>query len=99
MIHSRVHTTALSLWSPTAVAIASRRRTDARPFTGTVEDCSSVRPLFAVTRQQDLLTLKDLAETGAITPVVHRAYPLAEAADAVRHLEKGHPRGKLVVTI
>lgn len=57
------------------------------------------RPLFAVTRQQDLLTLKALVEAGAIAPVVDRAYPLAEAADAVRHLEKGHPRGKLVVTI
>jgi NADPH:quinone reductase-like Zn-dependent oxidoreductase len=57
------------------------------------------RPLFAATRQQDLLTLKTLVETGAITPVIDRAYPLAEAADAVRHLEKGHPRGKLVVTV
>ncbi|MFF1298977.1 MULTISPECIES: NAD(P)-dependent alcohol dehydrogenase [unclassified Streptomyces] len=58
-----------------------------------------LRPVFAVTRQQDLLTLKALVETGAITPVIDRAYPLAEAADAVRHLEKGHPRGKLVVTV
>ncbi|MDQ0596836.1 NADPH:quinone reductase-like Zn-dependent oxidoreductase [Streptomyces canus] len=58
-----------------------------------------LRPLFAVTRQQDLLTLKALVEAGAITPVIDRAYPLAEAADAVRHLEKGHPRGKLVVTV
>jgi NADPH:quinone reductase-like Zn-dependent oxidoreductase len=58
-----------------------------------------LRPVFAVTRQQDLLTLKALVETGAITPVIDRAYPLADAADAVRHLEKGHPRGKLVVTV
>jgi NADPH:quinone reductase-like Zn-dependent oxidoreductase len=58
-----------------------------------------LRPVFAVTRQQDLLTLKALVETGAITPVIDRAYPLAEAADAVCHLEKGHPRGKLVVTV
>ncbi|MEU9916028.1 NAD(P)-dependent alcohol dehydrogenase [Streptomyces sp. NPDC051001] len=58
-----------------------------------------LRPVFAVTRRQDLLTLKALVEMGAITPVIDRAYPLAEAADAVRHLEKGHPRGKLVVTV
>ncbi|MFE7836470.1 NAD(P)-dependent alcohol dehydrogenase [Streptomyces sp. NPDC057474] len=57
------------------------------------------RPVFAVTRRQDLLTLKQLAETGALTPVIDRAYPLGEAAAAVRHLESGHPRGKLVVTI
>ncbi|MDN3029258.1 NAD(P)-dependent alcohol dehydrogenase [Streptomyces sp. S.PB5] len=57
------------------------------------------RPLFAAVRQQDLLRLKELAETGAIVPVVDRTYPLAEAPAAVRHLEKGHPRGKLVVTL
>ncbi|MFJ3669474.1 NAD(P)-dependent alcohol dehydrogenase [Streptomyces sp. NPDC090106] len=57
------------------------------------------RPLFAITRQRDLLTLKALAEQGVITPVVDRAYPLAEAVAAVRHLESGHPRGKLVVTV
>ncbi|MFF7445442.1 MULTISPECIES: zinc-binding dehydrogenase [unclassified Streptomyces] len=58
-----------------------------------------IRPLFATTRHRDLLTLKTLVESGAIAPVVDRAYPLAEAADAVRHLERGHPRGKLVITI
>ncbi|QFR02332.1 zinc-binding dehydrogenase [Streptomyces phaeolivaceus] len=36
---------------------------------------------------------------GALTPVIDRVYPLEEAAAAVRHLESGHPRGKLVVTI
>ncbi|MFD9903739.1 NAD(P)-dependent alcohol dehydrogenase [Streptomyces sp. NPDC059063] len=57
------------------------------------------RPLFAVTRRRDLLTLKGLAEAGALAPVVDRTYPLAEAAAAVRHLESGHPRGKLVLTV
>jgi len=58
-----------------------------------------LRPLFARTRQPDLLRLKALAETGAITPVIDRTYPLEEAVAAVRHLESGHPRGKLVVTV
>ncbi|MEU6380748.1 NAD(P)-dependent alcohol dehydrogenase [Streptomyces sp. NPDC046909] len=57
------------------------------------------RPLMAVTRQQDLLRIKALAETGALTPVIDRTYPLDEAPAAVRHLETGHPRGKLVLTI
>ncbi|MET7479724.1 zinc-binding dehydrogenase [Streptomyces sp. NPDC005648] len=36
---------------------------------------------------------------GTIAPVIDRTYPLAEAAEAVRHLESGHPRGKLVVIV
>ncbi|WP_406440345.1 NAD(P)-dependent alcohol dehydrogenase [Streptomyces sp. NBC_01613] len=58
-----------------------------------------LRPVIAATRQQDLLTLTELAEAGAIKPVIDRTYPLAEAATAVRHLETGHPQGKLVVTV
>ncbi|MEU4657613.1 NAD(P)-dependent alcohol dehydrogenase [Streptomyces sp. NPDC023723] len=58
-----------------------------------------LRPLVAVVRRPDLLTLKELAEKGAVVPVVDRAYPLAEAPAAVRHLRDGHPLGKLVVTV
>ncbi|KPI20031.1 NADPH:quinone reductase [Actinobacteria bacterium OK074] len=58
-----------------------------------------LRPVFAVVRRQDLLTLKALAESGAITPILDRTYPLADAPAAVRHLETGHPRGKLVLTV
>ncbi|MFJ2833372.1 NAD(P)-dependent alcohol dehydrogenase [Streptomyces sp. NPDC087263] len=64
------------------------------PFIG-----QNLRNLISLPRHEDLLTLKDLAEQGKITPAIDRTYPLAEAADAVRHLEKGHPRGKLVVII
>ncbi|MGW3414251.1 NAD(P)-dependent alcohol dehydrogenase [Streptomyces sp. NPDC000888] len=64
------------------------------PFVG-----QNFRTLVSVSRHEDLLTLKDLAESGKITPVIDRTYPLDEAADAVRHLEKGHPRGKLVITV
>ncbi|MFH8470086.1 NAD(P)-dependent alcohol dehydrogenase [Streptomyces sp. NPDC017991] len=59
----------------------------------------NLRNLVAVIRRKDLLTLKDLAENGALVPPVDRAYRLAETAEAVRHLEKGHPRGKLVITV
>ena len=54
---------------------------------------------IAVTRHADLLVLKELAEQGKLTPVVDRTYPLADAAAAVRHLEEGHPRGKVVLTV
>jgi NADPH:quinone reductase-like Zn-dependent oxidoreductase len=55
--------------------------------------------LLAVTRDADLLALKELAEQGKVTPVIDRTYPLADAAAAVRHLKEGHPRGKIVLTI
>jgi NADPH:quinone reductase-like Zn-dependent oxidoreductase len=58
-----------------------------------------LRPVIAETRREDLLTLAELAQAGAIRAVVDRTYPLAEAAIAVRHLETGHPQGKLVITV
>ena len=64
------------------------------PFVG-----QNLRNLVSLARHEDLLTLRELAELGRITPAVDRAYPLAEAAAAIRHLEKGHPRGKLVLTV
>jgi NADPH:quinone reductase-like Zn-dependent oxidoreductase len=47
----------------------------------------------------DLRTLAQLAEAGAITPLVDRVYPLAETADAIRHLLDGRATGKVVVTV
>jgi NADPH:quinone reductase-like Zn-dependent oxidoreductase len=50
-------------------------------------------------RQADLDTLHRLIETGQVTPVIDRTYPLAEAPQAVRHLHAGHARGKIVITV
>ncbi|GAA2017027.1 NAD(P)-dependent alcohol dehydrogenase [Catenulispora yoronensis] len=55
--------------------------------------------LLALTRASDLATLIGLIEAGQLTPYVDRAYPLADAAAAIRHLREGHPMGKLVVTL
>ncbi len=46
----------------------------------------------------DLLWLKALLETGTIVPVIERCYPLREVAQALRHVEEGHARGKVVIT-
>ena len=51
-----------------------------------------------VTRE-DLVALKELAEGGKVTPVIDRTYPLSESPDALRHLEAGHARGKIVITV
>jgi NADPH:quinone reductase-like Zn-dependent oxidoreductase len=53
----------------------------------------------SVTRQTELLALKELAEQERVRPVIDRSYPLAEAAAAVDHLRQGHPLGKVVLTI
>lgn len=49
--------------------------------------------------QQDLFVLKDLLESGQIAPVIDRRYPLSETADAIRYLEEGHARGKIVIVV
>jgi NADPH:quinone reductase-like Zn-dependent oxidoreductase len=43
--------------------------------------------------------VKDLIEAGKVTPVIDRAYPLREAAAAMRYLEAGHARGKIVIIV
>jgi NADPH:quinone reductase-like Zn-dependent oxidoreductase len=46
-----------------------------------------------------MLVLKDLIESGKVTPVIDRTYPLAEVPEAIRYLEGGHAQGKVVITI
>ena len=43
--------------------------------------------------------LRELIEAGKVTPVIDKTYPLSDAAEAMRHLESGHARGKVVITI
>ena len=47
----------------------------------------------------DLDVLKELIEAGSLSPVVDRTYPLSETPEAIRYLEQGHARGKVVITI
>jgi NADPH:quinone reductase-like Zn-dependent oxidoreductase len=47
----------------------------------------------------DLLVLRDAIESGDITPVIDRTYPLTDTATALRHLLDGHARGKTVITV
>jgi NADPH:quinone reductase-like Zn-dependent oxidoreductase len=49
-------------------------------------------------RPADLITLRDLADSGAITPAIDRTYPLSQAAAAVRLLAEGRVRGKVVIS-
>ena len=47
----------------------------------------------------DLAELAALAEEGKLRPVIDSAFPLADTAAALRHVEHGHPRGKVVISI
>jgi NADPH:quinone reductase-like Zn-dependent oxidoreductase len=38
-------------------------------------------------------------QSGAVKPVIDRRYRLAESAEAIRYLEKGHARGKIVISV
>ncbi|MGZ4334987.1 MAG: NAD(P)-dependent alcohol dehydrogenase [Gaiellaceae bacterium] len=49
--------------------------------------------------REDLTVLAELAEDGKITPVIDREYPLSDTSDAIRYLEAGHARGKVVITL
>jgi NADPH:quinone reductase-like Zn-dependent oxidoreductase len=55
--------------------------------------------LFATINKEDLLTLKGMLEDKKITPVIDRQYPLSQVPDAIRYLEQGHARGKVVITV
>jgi NADPH:quinone reductase-like Zn-dependent oxidoreductase len=48
---------------------------------------------------EDMIVLKELIESGKVTPVVDRAYSVSEVPEALRHLEQGHARGKVVITV
>lgn len=49
--------------------------------------------------QADLIFLKELCETGKVTPLVDRHFPLSEVPAAVHYVEQGRARGKVVITI
>jgi NADPH:quinone reductase-like Zn-dependent oxidoreductase len=55
--------------------------------------------LISKESHKDLLTLRDLIEAGKLTPIIDRTYPLSDAPHAIRYLEQGHARGKVVLTV
>ena len=53
----------------------------------------------AEANQKDLVFIKELLEAGKVVPVIDRQYPLRETAEAIRYLEAGHARGKVIITV
>jgi NADPH:quinone reductase-like Zn-dependent oxidoreductase len=54
---------------------------------------------MTVTKKEDLIVINELLEAGKVVPVIDRRYPLSEVPEAVRYLEEGHARGKVVITL
>jgi NADPH:quinone reductase-like Zn-dependent oxidoreductase len=73
---------------PWTARLGSRRALVA--FTG-------LRP--ASEKRRDLLVIRELAEASALVPVVGACYPLTRIADAYRHVDAGHKKGTIVVTM
>jgi NADPH:quinone reductase-like Zn-dependent oxidoreductase len=48
---------------------------------------------------RDLVFMRELLEAGKVVPVIDRCYPLSEVAEALRYLEAGHAKGKVVITV
>jgi NADPH:quinone reductase-like Zn-dependent oxidoreductase len=59
----------------------------------------TLRKFHTTWNRQDLQLLKDLIESGKVTPVIGRIYPLSATPEAMRYLEGGHARGKIVISV
>jgi NADPH:quinone reductase-like Zn-dependent oxidoreductase len=56
-------------------------------------------PFIAKSNQPDLSILAEMMATGRLTPAIDRSYPLSETAEAMRYVDTGHARAKVVITV
>lgn len=56
-------------------------------------------PILAELNREDLTILRDLVQAGKLTPVIDRRFALSEVPAAIRYLEQGHARGKVVISV
>jgi NADPH:quinone reductase-like Zn-dependent oxidoreductase len=64
------------------------------PFVG-----QKLGTFVASENNRDLMVLKELVESGKVTPAIDRTYPLSEVPAAIRYMQEGRARGKVVVTV
>jgi NADPH:quinone reductase-like Zn-dependent oxidoreductase len=55
--------------------------------------------MIAELNKKDLTILGELIQSGKVTPVIDRTYPLSQIAEAIRYLEQGHARGKVIISV
>jgi len=64
------------------------------PFVG-----QNLRTFLSSENHEDMIALAELVESGKVAPVIDRTYPLAGVPDAIRYLEEGRARGKVVISV
>ncbi len=57
------------------------------------------RLFVSMPNHADLVFLRNLIDSGRVSPVLDRTYPLSDTPEAFRYLERGHARGKVVITV
>jgi NADPH:quinone reductase-like Zn-dependent oxidoreductase len=58
-----------------------------------------IRFFVCSVNREDLIVLKELIESGKVTPVIDRVHPLEETPEALDYVGKGHARGKVIITV
>lgn len=71
----------------------------AKPLVLSPTTRQNLRRYVSTPKRQELADLTDLIESGKVMPVIDRTYPLAETSAALRHIETGRARGKVVITV
>lgn len=57
------------------------------------------RPFVSIQNEADLATLKKLAESESMMPVIDKVFPLSKTAEAIDHVGAGHSQGKTIITV
>ncbi len=68
-------------------------------FLTTLFGSKKTKAVFVNSNTKDLDTLRELIEAGKVTSVIDKSFPMSKTAEAHMHVEKGHTRGKVVITI
>lgn len=53
----------------------------------------------AINNQERMRLITELASAGTLKPIIDRSYPLEQIAEAFKHVERGHKRGNVVITV
>ena len=70
-----------------------------RKFWTSMTSSKKMIPYIGKPNKEDVIFVRDLIEAGKVTSVIDRVYSLREVAEAHRYVEKGHARGKVIITM